>query len=133
MISPATYDLAVLAVTAAQTNAVQTAIDNLDGMSSANVLAEVLGATGGSTLSVKVQTTFDGGTTWLDIARFDFTTTAGKKYCTLNAAATKAVTAYAALASEGVNDGLLGDELRAIVTSTGTYTDTTLSVRVSVH
>jgi hypothetical protein len=133
MISPGTYDLAALAVTTAQTNAAQTAITSLDGMSSANVLAEVLGAAGGTTISVKVQTTLDGGTTWLDIARFDYTTSAGKKYCVLSAGASKAVTAYAALASEGVNDGLLGDQLRAVVTSTGTYTDTTLSVRVSVH
>jgi hypothetical protein len=133
MISPANYDLCVTALTTAQTNAAQTAITGLAGMSAANILVELLGATGGSTAIAIVQTTFDDGTTWLDIARFDFTTVAGKKYCIINNDAAKAVTAYAALGSEGVNNGLLGDRLRAVLTSTGTYTDTTLSVRVAVH
>ena len=134
MLNPGTYDLATLAITTALTNSVQTAIVDLDGMSAANIVAELLGASGGTSISALVQTTFDGGTTWLDIARFDFTTVAGKKYCNLQTIAAKAVTAYAALAAEGINDGLLGKQLRAAVSSVGgPYVNTTLNIRASVH
>lgn len=133
MVTPGVYTLAATAVTTALTNSVQTAIDSLDGMAAANIVMEMLGGTGGSTIVGIVQTTFDAGTTWLDVARFDFASTAGKKSVTLQTNAAKGVTAYAALAAEGVNDGLLGDELRAVITSTGTYTSTTISIRASVH
>lgn len=133
MLTPGTYDLCTLAITSALTNSAQTWIANLDGMSAANILVELLGATGGTSVSVLIQTSFDDGTTPLDIARCDFTTTPGKKYCNLQTAIAKAITAYAALAAEGVNDGLLGDRLRVSVTSVGNYTNTTLAVRASVH
>ena len=137
MVTPGVYDLAALAITTALTNSAQTAITGLYGMSVANIVAELLGGTGGTTIVGVVQTTFDG-TVWLDVARFDFNTadsppSAGKKYCVLQTNAAKAVSQYAALAAEGVNDGLLGDRLRAVLTSTGTYTDTTLSIRAAVH
>lgn len=131
--TPGVYDLATLSITTALTNSAQTAIDGLDGMSGANLLFEMLGGTGGSAITAVVQTSFDDGTTWLDVARVDFATTAGKKYCNLQTAAAKAMTAYAALGSEGVNDGLLGDRVRAVITSTGTYSNTTLAVRAAVH
>lgn len=133
MLTPGTYDLATLGITTALTNSAQTPLTDLDGMAAANIVAELLGATAGTSISALVQTTFDDGTTWLDVARFDFTTTAGKKYAVLQAVAAKGVTSYAALAAEGVNDGLLGDRLRAVITSVGTYTNTTLNVRASVH
>jgi hypothetical protein len=138
MVTPGVYDLAALAITTALTNSAQTAITGLDGMSAANIVAELLGGTGGTTIVGLVQTSVDGGTVWLDVARFDFNTadsppTAGKKYCVLQTNAAKAITQYAALAAEGMNDGLLGDRMRAVLTSTGTYTDTTLSIRVAVH
>lgn len=133
MLTPGTYDLATLAITTALTNSAQSWVVDLDGMSAANILVELLGATGGTSLSVLVQTSFDDGTTPLDIARFDFTTTPGKKYCNLQTMVAKAITAYAALAAEGINDCLLGDRLRVSVTSVGIYTNTTLNVRASVH
>ncbi len=137
MVTPGVYVLAATAITTALTNSAQTAITSLDGMSSANLVAELLGGTAGTTIVGLVQTSFDG-TVWLDVARFDFNTadsppTAGKKYCVLQTNAAKSVTEYAALAVEGMNDGLLGDRLRAVLTSTGTYTDTTLSIRAAVH
>ena len=137
MVTPGVYDLAAIAITTALANSAQTPIINLSGMSAANIVAELLGGTGGTTIAGIVQTSFDG-TVWLDVARFDFNTAdsppaAGKKFCVLQTNAAKAVTGYAALAAEGVNDGLLGDRLRAVLTSTGTYTDTTLSIRVAVH
>lgn len=84
---------------------------------------------GGTTASATVQTSADGGTTWLDIARFDFTTASAKKVANLSGLLSKAVAAYAALASEGVFDGVLGTQLRAMVTTTGTYVNSTLDIR----
>lgn len=132
------YTLAALSVTTALTASAQTAITDLDGIEGANLVAELLGGTGGTTVVAVVQTTFDDGATWYDIARFDFNTAdsppaEGLKSCVVQTEAAKAVTTYAALAVEGVNDGLLGNQLRAVVTSTGTYTSTTLSVRAAVH
>lgn len=88
---------------------------------------------GGSTCSATVQTTLDG-TNWRDIARFDFTTAAAIKHCNLEGMLSKAVTAYSTLASESVYDGVLGNQLRAVITSTGTYVaGTVLSIRASVR
>lgn len=133
MDDPTVYTLFAGAVTTAKTAEVETPITGLDGMSGLSLLCELLGATGGSTISAWVQTSFDGGTTWLDIALFTFTTSAAKKWCVLQTVAAKAVASYAALAAEGVNDGLLGDRLRVVLTTTGTYTNTTISLRAAVH
>jgi hypothetical protein len=133
MNSPGVYDLFAGAITTAKTAETQTAITNLDGMSGVTLLCELLGASGGSTISAWVQTTLDGGTTWLDVALFTFTTSAAKKWCVLQNTATKAIASYSAIAAEGVNDGLLGDRLRAVLTTTGTYANTTISIRASVH
>jgi hypothetical protein len=89
---------------------------------------------GGSTVSVIVATSFDGGTTWRHIARVDFTTASAVKQCNLEGLLSKGITAYADLASEGVNDGVLGDMLAVLLTTTGTYAGgTTLAVRASVR
>jgi len=133
-----TYTLAALSITTAQASSAQTAITDLDGMSAANLVAELLGGTGGTTVVALVQTTLDNGATWYDVARFDFNTAdsppaEGVKFCVVEAESAKAITAYAALAVEGVNDGLLGNQLRAVITSTGTYTNTALAVRAAVH
>jgi hypothetical protein len=133
MLTPGTYDLATLAITTALANSAQTPIVDLAGMSAANLLFEMLGGTGGTSIDALVQTSFDDGTTWLDVARATFLTVAGKKRCVLQNDAPLGMTAYAALAAEGVNDGLLGDRLRAVITTVGTYSNTTLSVRASVH
>ena len=47
--------------------------------------------------------------------------------------AAKAIASYVALSSEGVNDGLISDRLRAVISSVGIYTNTTLSIRAAVR
>lgn len=78
-----------------------------------------------SATSVKawVQTTFDGGTTWFDIANFAFTTSSLNKWCAVNAnlAATHATPTDGTLADNSVNNGLIGTALRVKLTSVGTY------------
>lgn len=129
---PGVYTLCAASITAARTNDEQTEITALDGLVSVTLLAEMLGGTGGTSISALVQTTFDG-VTWLDIARFDWTNTASKKWCVLQGNAAKAIATYVALAAEGVNDGLLGNELRVVLTTVGTYTNTTVAVRAAVR
>lgn len=127
------YVLAALGIDVAKTKAMLAAITDLDGMSAVSLEANFLYGSGGLTCSAIVATTFDGGTTWRHVARFDFTTAAAVKTANLDGLASKAVGAYSDLASEGVNDAMLGDQLAVILISTGTYVNTTLSVRASVR
>jgi len=127
------YTLASLAITTALSAQAQTAVEDLDGMTAVTLEAVFGYGSGGTSCSVVVQTSLDGGSNFRDIARFDFTTASATKLANLSGLLSKAVTAYAALGSEGVLDGILGDALRVVVTSVGTYANTTLSVRASVR
>jgi hypothetical protein len=133
MDNPGVYTLAALGITTALSAQAQTPIIDLDGMTAVTLEFAFAPGTGGSTASVTVQTSFDEGTTWRDIARADFTTAAAVKHCNLEGMLSKGMTAYNTLGSEGVYDGVLGDQLRAVVTSTGTYVGATLSARAAVR
>lgn len=138
------FNLGDATVTAAVTDSVitsgvsaagvaQSFIDRLEGMSAVTIHAKFVYGAGGTTCIVVVQTTLNG-TDWIDIARFDFATSSAQKTVNLSAAAAAAVAAVAALSAEGKTDGVLGDRLRAKVTSTGTYTtNTSVSVRAAVR
>lgn len=126
------YLLGALQITAPRALALLTPITGLDGMSAVSLECNFQGASGGSTCSAIVATSFDG-TLWRHIARFDFTTTPLIKTANLNGLISKAVASYADLASEGVNDGLLANQLALYVVSAGTYTNGVLSVRASVR
>jgi hypothetical protein len=131
MDNPGPYTLAALAVTAPLTAQVQTPITDLDGMLGLTLEASWSGGTGGTSVTADVQTSLDGGTTWRDIARFDFTTAADVKQCNLSGLLSKAIGDYAPLSANTVNDGILGDQLQVVITSVGTFTGTggTLTVR----
>jgi hypothetical protein len=138
------YNLGDTAITAAVTNSVITAgvssqgiaqafIDGLDWMAAAALFVNVTYGSGGTTCAVVVQTSLDG-TNWIDIARFDFTTASRAAVCNLSGLTPVAVATVAVLSSEGVKDGILGDRLRAKVTSTGVYAgNTSISVRAAVR
>lgn len=127
------FVLAALQITSALPKSLLTPTIDLDGMTACTLDFDFQYGSGGATVSVIVATTFDGGTKWRQIARIDFTTASAVKQCNLEGLLSKGITSYADLASEGVNDGVLGDQLAAIVTTTGTYAATTLSVRASVR
>lgn len=79
---------------------------------------------GGTATDAYVQTSFDGGSTWTDIAQFHFTTSAARKLYNLSrfTAVTSAATAGdGALSSNTSVDGLLGGAYRVKWSSTGTY------------
>ncbi|MER9471086.1 hypothetical protein [Mesorhizobium sp. M0520] len=133
MNNPGSHVLFAGAIGAALAAQAQTAITDLEGMLGVTLIAQLLGGTAGTSIVALVQTSLDGGATWFDVARFDFANTAGVKYANLSGTVSKAIIAYAALAAEGVNDGLVGDQFRAVITSVGTYTNTTLSVRIEAR
>jgi hypothetical protein len=132
-----TFNLASLGITANLSSQDQTPQLELAGMQSVTLDAKfVYGGSGGGTVTAIVQTRIND-TDWRDIARFDFAVTTRSAHCTLNAGggASKAITTYAALSVEGVNDGILGDRLRAVVSSTGTAygANTTLDISAAVR
>jgi hypothetical protein len=128
-----TFDLAALQINAARSLSLLTPVISLEGMSCVTLEANFQYGSGGSTCSAIVATTFDDGATWRHVARWDFTTAAVVKWCNLNALSSKSIASYSDLASEGVTDGMLGDQLAVLIVSTGTYVNTTLSVRAAVR
>ncbi len=134
MDNPGCYDLAVIDFSGASEWPL-TAIENLQGALSVTLDVEFKwgSSSAGQTGNVKVQTSFDGGNTWRDIARFDFATTSVVKHANLEFLLSKGVTSYAALASEGVYDGVIGDRLRALPTWSGSYSGSSLTVRAAVR
>jgi hypothetical protein len=70
---------------------------------------------GGTTVDAYVQTSFDGGGTWTDIAEFNFTTNAAVNVCNLSrgtAVTTLATPTDGSLSSNSVVDGFLGSQYR---------------------
>lgn len=126
MNAPGSFTLFAAQITAALAAQAQTAIEDLDGMLSMSLVARFVYGSGGTSVAALVQTSLDGGTTWFDIARFDFTTSSATKCANLSGLTYKAAAAYASLSAEGQNDGLLGPMVRAVITSVGTYAGGTL-------
>lgn len=132
--TPAVYVLAAKQITTALAAEAQTAIESLAGASAVTIEAQLQYGSGGTTAIAVVQTRMGAETLWRDVARLDFATSSAIKHCNLNGHLSKAVTAYAVLGAEGVYDGVLGDQLRSVLTTTGTYAgDTVLTVRASVR
>src|SRR6266446_9832832 len=95
-------------------------------ISSVTLSARLAYGSGGTTVVGVIQTSLDQSITWIDIARFDFAMTGLEKVMNLTNVAITSPYTVTDLASEGSNNGILGDRLRAIVTSAGTYTGSTI-------
>jgi len=79
---------------------------------------------GGTTTDAYVQTTLDGGLTWMDIANFHFTTSSATAVINLSAATpqtSQKTPADGTLASNTAVDGVLGPRFRVKYKSSGTY------------
>lgn len=119
-----------LAITTAITSSVQEVFSGLYGMKELSVEANFVYGSGGTTTKVWIQTSLDGGTNWIDIMSFAFTTSSLRKIHTVVmpavvATRTNVTPGDAALADNTILDGILGDRMRAKVTTTGTYGGTT--------
>ncbi len=110
-------------------------ITDLEGMTACALSVKFGYGAGGSTSIVVVETSLNQAGSWIEIARFDFATAGAEKVINLSALTPKTSPYTAvALSAEGSVDGILGDRLRARVTSTGTYSgSTTASVRANVR
>lgn len=87
---------------------------------------------GGTTADAWVQTSFDFGSTWIDVANFHFTTSNARFFYNLSAL-TPVTTEYAptdgTLGANTAKDGVIGPLWRVKTTTTGTYAGgTTLRV-----
>lgn len=133
MNNPGYYSLADLPITTALTGSAQTAIESLEGMLAGTIQAKLAYGSGGTSVKAYVQTTLDDGLTWVDVASFTFTTSSATKVINLSGLTPKttAVTpSDGALADDTCVDGVLGDALRVKLTTTGTYSNTTLSCKL---
>ncbi len=106
----------------------------LSGMNYVAAEAQFVYVAGGGTVDVYIQTTLDGGLTWIDIMNFHFTTATLSKVSACTTAIAPAAQAFApgeaALTANTIIQGVLGSRLRCKVVSAGTaYTGaTTLTV-----
>ncbi len=107
MNNPGVYNLFSGEITAALSGAAQTPIIDLAGMQAVSLVARLAYGSGGATIRARVQTSLDGGDTWLDVASFNFTTASAVKSANVSGLTAKAVAAFTALTTDGVNDGLL--------------------------
>lgn len=114
------------AVTAVTTTPLQ--VRNAANVRSLALYAIFTYGSGGTNASAWVQTSFDGGVTWMDIANFTFTTSSAKKACNLSASTavtTVATPVDGTLSANTVVDGFLGPVYRVKYTTTGTYAAST--------
>lgn len=89
--------------------------------------ATFLYGSGGTTAKAWVQTSFDGGVTWVDIATFAFLLAAKTRMGVLTTVAvtTLATPTDGSLADDTVVNGFLGHMYRVKLTTTGTYAGAT--------
>lgn len=129
-----TFALASLTITSAITQS-QTPILNLDGATALTLFARLAWGSGGTSIKADVETSLDDGATWLAFARFAFTTANASKVLAVSGL-TQILAAYTpiALTDDTALGGILGDRVRATVTSLGTYAGSTLlDVRMSAR
>jgi hypothetical protein len=129
-----TFSLGDFSVTTAATQ-VGEVVDDLSGALAVTLSARLAYGSGGTSCYAVVETSLDQGVTWVQIARFDFTTAGLQKVMTVSGLTPRIAAATAgSLAADTALDGTLGDRLRATVVSTGTYAGSTVvSVRANVR
>jgi hypothetical protein len=129
-----TFSLGDFSVTTAATQ-VGDVVDDLSGALAITLSARLAYGSGGTSCYAVVETSLDQGVTWVQIARFDFTTSGLQKVMTVSGLTPRIAAATAgSLAADTALDGTLGDRLRATVVSTGTYAGSTVvSVRANVR
>jgi hypothetical protein len=125
--------LSNLTITGAITAQVSGAVQIREGNPhSALIQANFNYGSGGTNATVWVQTSIDGGGSWIDVAAFQFTTASAKSIANLSAY-TPVTTLYTptdgSLTANTAKDGILGPLWRTKTTTTGTYAGgTTLRV-----
>lgn len=132
---PATLQLMSETITTAQTASTKTSVRGLARAKSITFECIFTYGSGGTSATVYIQTSFDGGTTWVDIANFAHTTSSLSRAYNLSAL-TPVTTVYTvtdgSLTDNTAKDGLLGDQYRVKFTSVGTYAGSTTCKVVAI-
>lgn len=126
-----------LVITAALTAVTTTPVKILSGMKYVAFQVRFVYGSGGTTAKFWLQTTFDGGATWCDIANLARTTASLNTVVntTLTAGtalATPTTFTDATLADNTIVQGLLGSQLRLKYTTTGIYAGSTTAFASAV-
>jgi len=111
-------------------------IEGFSGLFTATFQAQFIFGAGSGTINVYIQTSIDQGQTPVDIAAFGFATTNATQLVTLSGVSLRIpgftppnpflTPTQQGLATGSCNDGILGDRFRAVVVSTGSYSNSTL-------
>jgi hypothetical protein len=122
-------------ITTAQAAVINTPVTGVL-LKSLTLQCNLIYGSGGTTIKVWIQTSLDNGATWCDIANFAATTANYRRV--YNLSALTAVSAIATptdgtLADNTSVDGILGEQFRAKVTTTGTYANTTIEIDAIPH
>lgn len=86
---------------------------------------------GGTSADAWVQTTIDGGVTWIDIANFHFTTASARfsyNLSSLTPVTTEYTPTDGTLSANTAKDGIIGQGMRVKYTTVGTYAGSSLTV-----
>jgi hypothetical protein len=129
-----TFSLGDFSITTAATQVGEVVVD-MGGALAVTLSARLAYGSGGTSCYALIETSLDQGVTWVQIARFDFTTSGIQKVLTVSGLTPRLAAASAgSLSADTALDGTLGDRLRATVVSTGTYAGSTVvSVRANVR
>jgi hypothetical protein len=136
MFNPGDYSLCDQAIATALSSVALTPVQNLQGMVACTIAAKFSAGSGGTTAKAYVQATTDDGLTWFDIACFAFTTVSAQRVINLSGLTpvTNAITPVdGALPDNTCIDGIFGASLRVKLVTTGTYANTSLSVKISTR
>lgn len=131
----AQYSLFDGAITTAVTGEASDAVEDLEGMIACTVQFRFAYGSGGTSLTVYLQTQLDADT-WVDIACVVFgtaTETAILNFSGLTPKTTQVTPTDGALTNDTAVDGILGSKMRIKRTSVGTYANSTLSVRLTAR
>jgi hypothetical protein len=135
-LNPGIYDLGDLQITAAGTQTTDWTT-GLEGMVAATFQVALAYGSGGATAKAYIQTSLDQGATAIDIACVTFTTAGATRVLNLSALTprtTELTPTDGALTDDTAIDGVLGDRLRVMLITTGTYAGSTvLGVRANVR
>lgn len=136
MRNPGDYSLCDQAITTALSSVALTPVQDLEGILAATILARFAYGSGGTSAKAYVQVTLDDGATWIDVACFAFTTASATRVINLSGLTPKTTPltpSDGALTDDTFIDGVLGSAMRVKLVTTGTYSNTVLSVKLSAR
>ena|SRR3990167_7421038 len=125
--------LSPLTITTAISATATTPVVALGGIKYLTAIAVFTYGSAGTTAKAYVQTSLDGGLSWVDVICFSFTTATATKISSTTVSLAPASQAFAptdgTLTNDTILQGVLGDRIRLKYVTTGTYADaTTLAI-----